>query len=373
MFHASRKSRVNGLAEAFVHTFKRWLTDTTFGLACDRAGATHASPFGRKGSYVPAFEQIPTADIALDDEAFGVTYRPHMQRLLDSVAEMGVLTPLHLRRAAESAPLQLVTGSKRLRAARQAGQATVPALVHEADELSEQQAFLLAVHDNLACRAFNAVEKARILRRLRHDFRYPDADLIKQFCPLLDLPPRADTLEAYCTLAILDDALQAATVENGLPVDVALWVGNLGIADRQAVLPVFASLQLGSNRAQECAAYIDEVCQRDAHSAAALLERLGIPALLDDPQRSGPQKREAVRHALRQARYPQLTAHERRYREAARRLRLPPAIALRPPTYFENRQYQVSFSFSQRQELRQAAERLLEAADSDAMDDLLDL
>ena len=322
---------------------------------------------------MPKFEHVPLADIASDDETFVVTYRPQMQRLLDSVARMGVLTPLHVRRANESAPFQLVAGSKRLCAAQQAGQARVPALIHEADELSEQQAFLLAVHDNLACRPFNTVEKARILRRLRHDFQYPDTTLTEQFCPLLDLPPRADTLEAYCSLATLDDALQAATVESGLPVDVALWVGGLDAADRQAMLPLFASLQLGSNRAQECAAYIDEICQRDACTAAALFERLGIPALLADPQRSGPQKREAVRHALRQARYPQLTAHEQRYREAARRLHLPPAISLRPPPYFEKRQYQVSFSFGQRQELRHAAQRLLDAADSDAMDDLFDL
>ena len=322
---------------------------------------------------MPAFSHIPVADIALDDEAFVVTYRPQMQRLLDSVARVGVLTPLHVRRPAEPAPLQLVAGSKRLRAARQAGQATVPSLVHEADELPEHRAFLLAVHDNLACRPFNAVEKARVLRRLRRDFQYPDDALTEQFCPLMDLPPRSDTLQAYCTLATLDDALQAATVENALPVDVAVWVGGLDIADQQAVLPLFAGLQLGSNRAQECATYIDEVCQRDACSAAALVERLDIPALLADPQRSGPQKREAVRHVLRQARYPQLTAHEQRYREAARRLRLPPAISLRPPPYFESRQYQVSFSFSQRHELRHAAQRLLDAADSDAMDELFDL
>lgn len=323
---------------------------------------------------MPAFRHIPVADIALDDGAFVVTYRPQMQRLLDSVARMGVLTPLHVRRPAGSAPLQLVAGSKRLRAARQAGQTTVPALVHEAGDLSEHQAFLLAVHDNLACRPFNAVEKARILRRLRHEFQYPDDALIEQFCPLLDLPPRADTLQTYRALATLDDALQAATVANALPVDVAVWVGGLDAADRQAVLPLFAALQLSSNRAQECAAYIDEVCQRDACTAATLFKRLDIPALLAaDPQRSGPQKREAVRHALRQARYPQLTAHEQRYREAVRRLRLPPSIALRPPPYFENHQYQISFSFSQRQELRHAAQRLLDAADSDAMDDLFDL
>ena len=322
---------------------------------------------------MPTFAHVPVADISLGDGVYVVTYRPQMERLLDSVARVGVLSPLHLRRSAAPAPLQLVAGSKRLSAARQTGLATVPALIHEAAELSEKQGFLLAVHDNLACRSFNAVEKARVLRRLRRDFQYPDEALIEEFCPLLDLPPGADTVQAYCTLATLDDALQAATVDYALPVDVALWVGGLDRADRQAVLPMFTSLQLGSNRAQECAAHIDEVCQRDACTAAALFERLGIAALLADVQRSGPQKREAVRHALRQARYPQLTAHEQRYREAARRLRLPPAVSLRPPPYFENNQYQVSFSFSRKQELRQAAQRLLDAADSEAMDDLLDL
>ena len=104
-----------------------------------------------------------------------------------------------------------------------------------------------------------------------------------------------------------------------------------------------------------------------------MLERLGILALVADPQRSGPQHREAVRHALRQARSPQITAHEQRYQEAVRRLRLPPAVTLRPPPYFENSRYQVSFSFSRKQELRHAAQRLLDAADSEAMDDLFDL
>ena len=282
---------------------------------------------------VPTFGYVPVSDIAANNLAFVVTFRPQMQRLLESVARAGVLTPLQLRQTAEPAALQLLAGFKRLLAARQTGQATVPALIHEANELSDEQAFLLAVHDNLPCRSFNAVEKGRILRRLQDDFRYPDEVLIQEFCPVLDLPPRADVLRGYCTLATLDESLQAATVDYSLPVDVALWVGGLDPADRQAVLPLFTTLQLGSNRAQECAACIDEVCQRDACTAAALFERLGIVALLADPQRSGPQKREAARHALRRARYPQLTAHEQRYREAvppvataARRFAAPTAI-----------------------------------------------
>ena len=108
---------------------------------------------------MPTFGHIQVADIEAGDHPFAVTYRPDMQRLLDSVARMGVLTPLHLRRSAAPLDLQLIAGFKRLRAAGQAGQTTVPALIHEGEELSDEQAFLLAVHDNLPSRSFNAVER----------------------------------------------------------------------------------------------------------------------------------------------------------------------------------------------------------------------
>jgi hypothetical protein len=48
-------------------------------------------------------------------------------------------------------------------------------------------------------------------------------------------------------------------------------------------------------------------------------------------------------------------------------------VSLRPPPYFEGQQYQVSFAFRTRQELQQYAQRLLDAAGSTALDDLLAL
>jgi len=76
---------------------------------------------------------------------------------------------------------------------------------------------------------------------------------------------------------------------------------------------------------------------------------------------------------LRQARYPQLSTYEQRFQVAVRRLRLPPQIALRPPPYFEGQQYQVTLSFGQRQELQYYAQRLLDAARHEALDELLEL
>jgi hypothetical protein len=191
--------------------------------------------------------------------------------------------------------------------------------------------------------------------------------------PLLDLPPRAETLDAYCTLATLEDALQAAVVEGALPLETALWIAAHASEDQQALLGLFTGLKLGQNRARECTTYIDEICQRDARTPARMLQDLGVPDVLADAQLSGPQKLDAVRHLLRQARYPQLSAYEQRFQDAVRRLRLPPQVSLRSPPYFEGQQYQVTLSFGQRQELQHYAQRLLDAAGHEALDELLGL
>jgi ParB family chromosome partitioning protein len=321
----------------------------------------------------PMFQHVALSDIDPDDSPFVVTYRPQMELLQRSVARRGVLTPLHLRRLPGQTRLQVVCGSKRVQAGQEAACSRVPALIYEVTELADEQAFLLAMYDNLGCRVLNVVEKARLLWRLRQDFHYSIATLTAVCCPLLDLPPRSETVEAYCRLAGLDEALQAATVEGALPFETALWIGQHAAADRQALVGLFTSLKLSSSRAREFASLIEEICQRDACSATSLLAHLQMATLLSQPRLAGPQKIEQVRRLLRQVRYPRLSAHEQRFQESLRRLRLPSQISVQPPPYFEGQQFQVTFSFATRQELQQHAQRLLEAAAAPAMDDILAL
>ena len=141
----------------------------------------------------PSFRHVDTAEIDADDLACVVTYRPQMTLLQRSIAEVGVLTPLHLRTLEGRERLQLISGWKRLLACQQTGHRQVPALVYDVGERSNEAAFLLSVHDNLGCRPLNAVEKGRVLQGLRQRFDYATDELVKTWCPRLEIAPRTET------------------------------------------------------------------------------------------------------------------------------------------------------------------------------------
>ncbi len=321
----------------------------------------------------PAFRVVNLAEIDANDLACVVTYRPQMAALQRSIAAAGVLTPLHLRALDGREPLQLVSGWQRLLACQQTGRLQVPALVYAAGELSDEAALLLAVHDNLGCRPLNAVEKGRVLQRLRTRFGYRVDELVKTWCPRLEIALRPDALEAHCTLTTLDEALQDGVVANALSLETALWIGGQEAADRAVLLPLFADLKLGQNRAREFVNLIDEICLRDDCSVVQLWEELALAAILDRAELPGPQRIEQLQRQLRTRRYPMFRAHEAQFEAARRQLHLPLQISLQPPPYFDGSQYQVSFRFGSREELQAYAQRLLDAASTEALETLLRL
>jgi hypothetical protein len=321
----------------------------------------------------PAFRNVDVAEIDRHDLTCVVTYRPDMAALQRSIADVGVLTPLHLRVLNGRQPLQLVSGWKRLLACQQAGRQQVPALVYGVGELSDEAALLLAVHDNLGCRDLNAVEKGRVLQHLRQRFHYPIDALVKTWCPRLDVAPRLDALEAHCTLTTLDETLQHAVITNTLPLETALWIGRQEAVDREVLLPLFGNLKLGQNRAREFVTLFDEICLRDQCRVIQLWEELQLAAILNDTDLSAPQRIEHLRRLLRTRRYPLLRAHETQFEAARRQLRLPSQISLQPPPYFDGSQYQVSFRFGSREDLQAYAQKLLESASTEALEVLLSL
>ena len=119
--------------------------------------------------------------------------------LAASIKAQGILQPLVLRKRGRR--YQLIAGERRLRAAKEAGLSSVPAVVREADD---RQMLALALMENLQRRDLGPIEKAEGFRRLAEDFGLTQQQIAEQvgfsrpavanFMRLLELPDAVQDL-----------------------------------------------------------------------------------------------------------------------------------------------------------------------------------
>ena len=132
-----------------------------------RRGLGSLLPIGERGEESSIYRELPLAAIspnsnqprkAFDDES--------LNALSASIAAIGVLQPILVRAVSEDS-YEIIAGERRFRAAKRAGLDRIPALVHNADELSSLER---AVVENLHRQDLNPLEEASAYQQLIEDF-----------------------------------------------------------------------------------------------------------------------------------------------------------------------------------------------------------
>ena len=120
-------------------------------------------PEGDEGGAGAEFVRIDLSKIERNPYQPRADFSPDaLDELKQSIKEKGVIQPITVRRIPEG--YQLITGERRVRAAREAGLATIPAYVIEIG--SEEEMLELALIENLQREQLNPIEVAISYRRL---------------------------------------------------------------------------------------------------------------------------------------------------------------------------------------------------------------
>jgi ParB family chromosome partitioning protein len=137
---------------------------------------------GRGLGALLAAESEPAADTALDIPIDRVRPNPNQPRkrfdeaalteLTDSIRASGVIQPIVVRRSGDG--YELIAGERRLRAAKQAGLTTIPAVVREA---TNAESLEIALVENLLREDLNPIEAAEGYRQLLSDFGWTQEQL----------------------------------------------------------------------------------------------------------------------------------------------------------------------------------------------------
>jgi len=151
-------------------------------------------------------------------------FDPHQLReLADSIKQRGVIQPLLVRPVQTAVPqaesarrYELIAGERRWRAAREAGLATIPAIIRDA---SDEEALEIALIENLQREDLNPIEEARAYDQLATQFKLTQEQIAEKV-------GRSRAAVANSTRLL------------GLPAEVQTWVADdrLSVGHAKAVL-----------------------------------------------------------------------------------------------------------------------------------------
>ncbi|MCC5848135.1 MAG: ParB/RepB/Spo0J family partition protein [Verrucomicrobia bacterium] len=151
-----------------------------------------------------------------------------LEELAASIREMGVLSPLLVRRRQDDASgYQLIAGERRFRAAQRAGLKKVPVIVRD---LTDQEALEIALVENLQRRDLNIIEEAEGYQRLAADFHLTQEAIAKRVGK-----GRATVANALRMLSLAPD-VRTMVADGRLSTGHAKVLLSLEIEDEQIIL-----------------------------------------------------------------------------------------------------------------------------------------
>jgi ParB family chromosome partitioning protein len=151
-----------------------------------------------------------------------------LKELVMSVKEHGIIQPITVRKAAEN-KYELITGERRLRAARTAGLKKIPAYVREAGDDSMLE---LALVENIQREDLDAIEVAISYQRLIEEFSLTQEKLGDR------VGKKRATIANYLRLLNLPAEIQTAIREKKLSMGHARALA--GIDEKEYQIEVFA-------------------------------------------------------------------------------------------------------------------------------------
>ena len=292
---------------------------------------------------------------------------PPPDLLVQSINALGITHPVLL--TPHGKYYQIVCGHRRVEGARRLGFHSVPAFVlteapAPADMLKRN------LLENRSHRTYSDIEKGWIIHKLVQA-KVPEADIIKDYLPLLDLERSKKLLVDLTQCATFSESLSALLHVLNLPLRVFSILFRWDDESRQAVESLLNALRPGVNKCRELLEMTDETAVKGGVPPQAVLNREAIQTPLNDAELSTHEKFDALHQQLRLWRYPVLTDLHKQVYRAIDQLKLDGKIKLRTPENFESDQFKIELQFKTREELIAQVEQLFRVTDSEALDELI--
>jgi len=278
--------------------------------------------------------------------SFGFTLDP----LIRSIREVGLINPPILKSEPEG--LTIVCGYRRILALKELKVETAPCrVIFDHDRILPLECLLLNLHDNLATRSLNNVEKGMVLSRL--DAWISRKEMVQRYMPLLGLRSHEINLRFFLEMERDFGAkIKMFVAEGRLSMQTVKMVSDMDAASRSAVLKLISELKLNINQQSQFIDYLVDLSFIENRPIPQILEAEAFTAIGSDRQPNRPQQAKAMLSKLRTRRNPSIVNAEKQFNRMVSDLNLQDGIQISAPPFFEGENNKLEIFFKEGQDLK---------------------
>ena len=293
---------------------------------------------------------IPLRKINTSDKRFRISYPPVDELLLSSIKKVGIIQPVVLL---EAHPFSIVTGFRRIEAAKKLGLKEVPAVTVK---LSEKEGLLFAIHDNVH-RGLNIIEKAHALDKMV-SMGFSESE-IYEVMALFSLGPHEKVLAHLLSIARAEEPLKHFIFSNALSmknIDYMLWFEK---EERKKIMTALTATRLTESYLREILEMLHLMKIKKGRFVSSVLKYAG--------------NAQELRTKLKKIIYPRLSSLEKKLEEIRKSSALPPALDIRVDPFFEKEYIDITIRAKSEKETKELLEKLDEVLQKGHIRSILEL
>ena len=285
--------------------------------------------------------------------SFGFDLNP----LIQSIERVGLINPPLLKRDNQGS-VTIITGYRRIKALKSLKADRVGCRVLSGDNILPIECFLLNLHDNLAVRKLNDVEKGMVLARLIPWIK--TLEIVEYYMPLLGLPSNKTTLFSYLRLEEEMEVEAKESIAQGqLSLRNAIMLLDIDSISRSFIIDLISNMKLTVNQQRQLIEYTVDLSHIEGISIPDILDDQSVKRMNSDTRMNNPQKGRALIRYLRMRRYPSVSKAEREFEKMVSKLNLGKRIRIDHSPSFEAPYYRLEVLFKDGPSLRGKLENFM--------------
>lgn len=309
---------------------------------------------------------VDLGDLPEDPGPYCMSFRFDLGPIIRSIEKWGLIFPLFVIRNA-SGKMDVVVGFRRVLALKSLKWDKAWMVDLSGKKLSSLDLLLLNLHDNLAVRSFNDVEKGMILTRLKPHLS--EKELREEYLPLLGIPARGSTRRVYENLEKLDYEIRVSLADGTLSFKTIKAFLDIDPESRAVLFEWIINLRFNVNQQGLFIETALNISMKEETSIPQLLRETPLSEISENEKLNNPQKAGRVLAYLRSRRFPLLSRSEKAFEQKISNLGLPDSVKISHPPFFENPDYRLEILFNNGRTLGKTIKALARLNDFEGIGD----